>query len=45
MRRSSNWIPAVTAPVPAHAEQVEFDLTLTGPGQVGLRNVKLTRTS
>jgi len=24
---------------------VEFDLTLTGPGQVGLRNVKLTRTS
>jgi hypothetical protein len=35
----------VTAPVPAHAQQVEFDLTLTGPGRVGLRNVTLTRTS
>jgi RNA polymerase sigma-70 factor, ECF subfamily len=34
---------AVTAPVPAHAYQVEFDLTLTGPGQVALRNVTLTR--
>ena len=29
----------VTAPVPAHAYQVEFDLTLIGPGQVAMRNV------
>ena len=34
----------LTAPVPARAEQVEFDLTLTGPGQIGLRNVTFTRT-
>jgi RNA polymerase sigma-70 factor, ECF subfamily len=43
---SQNWTSyEVTAPVPAHAHQVEFDLTLTGPGQVALRNVTLTRTS
>ena len=36
---------ALTAPVPASAEAVEFDLTLTGPGQIELRNVTLTRAS
>lgn len=35
----------VTAHVPGDAEHMGFDLTLTGPGRVGLRNVKLTRTS
>jgi RNA polymerase sigma-70 factor, ECF subfamily len=43
---SQDWTSyEITAQIPAHAEQVEFDLTLTGPGQVGLRNVKLTRAS
>ena len=35
----------VTAQVPGDAELIQFGLTLTGPGQVGLRNVELTRTS
>jgi RNA polymerase sigma-70 factor, ECF subfamily len=43
---SQDWTSyEITAQVPAHAEQVDFDLTLTGPGRVGLRNVKLTRAS
>jgi RNA polymerase sigma-70 factor, ECF subfamily len=43
---SQDWTSyEVTAQIPAHAEHVGFDLTLTGPGQVGLRNVKLTRVS
>ena len=43
---SQDWTSyELTAPVPARAEQVEFDLTLTGPGQIGLRNVTFTRTS
>jgi hypothetical protein len=43
---SQDWTSyEVTAPVPAHAHHVEFDLTLTGPGQVALRNVTLTRTN
>jgi hypothetical protein len=33
----------LTAEVPAGAVQVESELTLTGPGEVGLRNVELTR--
>jgi hypothetical protein len=32
-----------TAPVPASAEQVEVDLTLTSPGRIELRDVTLTR--
>jgi RNA polymerase sigma factor (sigma-70 family) len=43
---SQDWTSyELTAPVPAHAEQVEFDLSLAGPGEVGLRNVKLIRAS
>jgi hypothetical protein len=43
---SQDWTSyALTAPVPASAEAVEFDLTLTGPGQIELRNVTLTRAS
>jgi RNA polymerase sigma-70 factor (ECF subfamily) len=34
----------VTANVPGDAEHMGFDLTLTGPGQVALRNVELTHT-
>jgi RNA polymerase sigma-70 factor, ECF subfamily len=42
---SHDWTSyEVTAPVPDHAHQVEFDLNLTGPGQVALRNVTLTST-
>jgi hypothetical protein len=42
---SQDWTSyEVTAPVPAHAYQVEFDLTLTGPGLVAVRNVTLDRT-
>jgi RNA polymerase sigma-70 factor, ECF subfamily len=41
---SHDWTSyEVAAPVPARAYQVEFDLTFTGPGQVALRNVTLTR--
>ena len=41
---SQDWTTCeLAAPVSASAEQVEFDLTLTGSGQVGLRNVTLTR--
>jgi RNA polymerase sigma-70 factor (ECF subfamily) len=40
---SQDWTSyELTAPVPARTEQVEFDLTLTGPGQIGLRHVTLT---
>jgi hypothetical protein len=43
---SQDWTSyELTAPVSASAEQVEFDLTLTGPGQVGLRNVTVTRSN
>jgi hypothetical protein len=35
----------VTAQVPGDAELIRFGLTLTGPGQVALRNVELSRTS
>ena len=43
---SQDWTSyELTAPVPARAEQVEFDLTLAGPGQIGLRNVTITCTS
>jgi hypothetical protein len=45
---SQDWTSyELTAPVTAHAEQIEFDLTLTltGPGQLGLRNVTLTCSS
>jgi RNA polymerase sigma-70 factor, ECF subfamily len=43
---SHDWTSyEVTAPVPAHAHQVEFDLNLRGPGQVAMRNVTLTFTS
>jgi RNA polymerase sigma-70 factor, ECF subfamily len=43
---SQDWTSyALTAPVPASAEAVEFDLTLTGPGQIELRNVTLTSAS
>jgi hypothetical protein len=43
---SQDWTRyEVAAQVPAGAEQVEFDLTLAGPGQIGLRNVELTRIS
>jgi hypothetical protein len=43
---SQDWTSyALTAPVPASAEAVEFDLTLAGPGQIELRNVTLTRAS
>ena len=42
---SQDWTSyELTAPA-ARAEQVEFDFTLVGPGQIGLRNVTLTRTS
>jgi len=41
---SQDWTSyELTAEVPAGAEQVEYELTLTGPGEVGLRNVELTR--
>lgn len=33
----------VTAPVPADAEHLGFELTLEGPGQAGLRNVSFSR--
>ena len=35
----------VTAQVPGDAELIRFGLTLTGPGQVSLRDVRLTRSS
>jgi hypothetical protein len=35
----------VTAQAPADAELIQFGFTLTGPGQVRLRNVELTRAS
>ncbi len=39
---SQDWTAyELAAQVPAGAEQVEFELTLTGPGEVGLRNVEL----
>lgn len=42
---SQDWTRhEVTAQVPAEAELIRFGLTLTGPGQVGLRNAELTRT-
>jgi hypothetical protein len=34
----------LSAQVPGDAEHIGFDLTLTGPGQIGLRNVELTRS-
>ena len=35
----------ITGQVPADAEHMGFDITLTGPGGVWLRNVELARTS
>ena len=35
----------ITGQVPADAEHMGFDITLTGPGIVRLRNVELARTS
>jgi RNA polymerase sigma-70 factor, ECF subfamily len=35
----------ITGQVPADAEHMGFELTLTGPGSVWLRNVELARTS
>jgi hypothetical protein len=35
----------ITGQVPADAEHVGFEITLTGPGRVWLRNVELARTS
>jgi hypothetical protein len=38
---SQDWTRyELAAQVPAGAEQVEFELTLEGPGEVGLRNVE-----
>ena len=34
----------ITGQVPADAEHMGFELTLTGPGRVWLRNVELART-
>lgn len=34
----------ITAQVPEDAELIRLGLTLTGPGQVALRNTELTRT-
>jgi hypothetical protein len=43
---SQDWTSyELTAPVTARAEQVELDFTLAGGGQIGLRNVTITRTS
>jgi hypothetical protein len=40
---SQDWASyELTAPVTARAERVEFDFTLAGPGQIGLRNVTIT---
>jgi hypothetical protein len=42
---SQDWTSyELTAAVTARAEQVEFEFTLAGPGQIGLRNVTITRT-
>jgi RNA polymerase sigma factor (sigma-70 family) len=39
---SSDWTGyEITAQVPADAEEIGFELTLTGPGQVGLRHLEL----
>ncbi len=36
---SHDWTTyEVTAPVPAHSEQVEFDLALIGPGEISTRD-------
>jgi hypothetical protein len=35
----------ITGRVPADAEHMGFELTLTGPGSIWLRNVELARTS
>jgi RNA polymerase sigma factor (sigma-70 family) len=43
---SSAWTRyEVAAQVPADAEEIGFELTLAGPGQVGLRHVELIRAS
>ena len=43
---SSDWTRyQITAQVPADADFMGFELTLTGPGQVRLRRVELTRAS
>ena len=43
---SSDWTRyEITAQVPADAENMGLELTLAGPGRVGLRAVELTRTS
>jgi len=42
---SSDWTRyEITAQVPADAENMGLELTLAGPGRVGLRAVELTRT-
>ena len=43
---SSDWTRyQITAQVPADADTMGFELTLTGPGQVRFRHVELTRAS
>ncbi|MGH3290244.1 MAG: hypothetical protein ACRDP7_00380, partial [Trebonia sp.] len=43
---SQDWTSyELTAPVPVSAEHIEFDLTLTGAGQVEVRNVTFTRAA
>jgi RNA polymerase sigma-70 factor (ECF subfamily) len=43
---SSDWTRYdITAQVPADAEHMGFELTLDGPGKVGLRHVELIRAS
>jgi hypothetical protein len=43
---SSDWTRyQITAQVPADADFMGFELTLTGAGQVRLRHVELTRAS
>ena len=43
---SSNWTRyQITAQVPADADTMGFELTLTGPGTVRLRHLELTRAS
>jgi RNA polymerase sigma factor (sigma-70 family) len=43
---SHGWaMQQITAQVPADAVVIRFGLTLTGPGQAGLRNVELIRIS
>jgi hypothetical protein len=41
---SSNWTRyQITGQVPADADTMGFELTLTGPGTVRLRHLELTR--